>query len=212
MLLVMALLALPPPSPGGALLDDLSQRERLLLAQSPDEERDLEQDMDSARKRLGHGEAPAADTSREPVSPAGGGVDARAPRPRGGTRSDGGAPRRRRRVADATLDGHGKAYYLTWGLVDWAVVGSMWGGATYASAVALVLASAWNDDTLSPRERRDVRGGAVVSAGIAAGLTIGGIILARRAGRDFDTFRDLRDAGRAGVTGEVAPRERDDDE
>lgn len=67
MLLVMALLALPPPTPGGAVLDDISARERLLLAQSPspDEERDLEQDMESAKRRLGHGDKPAASTSPE---------------------------------------------------------------------------------------------------------------------------------------------------
>jgi hypothetical protein len=220
MLHVMVLLALPPPTPGGALLDDLALREGLLLAQaasSPqsalpasDDERDLEHDMESARKKLGHGETRAPGTSREPVpAPA---IEAEAA-PRTVNPGDG-VPRRRERrhVLSATLDGRGKAFYLTWGLVDWGIAGGMWVGATYASAVALVFASAWNDSALAERERGGVRAGSVVAAGIAAGLTIGGIFVARHASRNIGTFRDLREAGRAGITGEIAPRQRDDDD
>jgi hypothetical protein len=129
--------------------------------------------------------------------------------------TDNGVPRRResrRRSPGVTLDGHGRAYYLTWGLVDWGIAGGMWLGGTYVSLFTIVLASAWNDNTMTPREQRDVRSGAVVTAGIAAGLTLGGIILARRAGHNIGTFRDLRAAGSAGLTGELPPRERDDED
>jgi len=219
MLLVMALLALPLPTPGGALLDDLSARERLLLAESPDPdaERDLEHDMEGARRRLGHEEAPAAkgrpDATTDALPPPEGAVEPqREPRARAPVD---GAPRRRearRRIPAATLDGRGKAYYLTWGLVDWGIAGGMWFGGAYAGLVSLVLVGAANDNNTSTADRRDMRSGAVVTACIAAGLTIGGIIVARRAGHNIGTFRDLRDAGRAGYSGELAPRERDDED
>lgn len=222
MLFVMALLALPPPTPGGALLEDLSLRERLLLAQlpDPDAERALEQDMEGARRRLGHDEPPAAQArpdattpARPDAAPPDGAVEPqRVPRARAPVD---GAPRRRearRRVPAATVDGRGKAYYLTWGLVDWGIAGGMWLGGAYAGLASLVLVGAANDHDTSTVDRRDMRSGAVVTACIAAGLTVGGIIVARRAGHNIGTFRELRDAGRAGYSGELPPRERDDEE
>jgi hypothetical protein len=127
-----------------------------------------------------------------------------------------------------TLDGHGRGYYVAWGIVDWAVAGNMWLGSAGCAIAGLVFAIAgygdagakgrFFDQISDGRDDGAVDQTGLRSLAIGYGITgavlgIGGGILASRAQENLDSAallrgwaRDMREA-----SGE-AEREREERE
>jgi hypothetical protein len=204
LVLVSLVVSASPPSPGAAVLRSVTHPGPLLLAQqapSDEEQKALEEDMERARKRLGHDTKPAT------PAPEGAAADSTVPRPRGeridaADSDDDRRPRRRirRQRWEPTLDGHGKAYFLTWGIVDWSIAGGGWAAGTVFGLVALGLASAVNDSSYDwsnkNMTRSEARRTARTLGVLSVGLGITGAFFAYRAGHNLATFHDLRLAGR----------------
>jgi hypothetical protein len=203
-----------PPSPGAAVLRSITDPGPLMLAQETppaDEEKSLEQDMERARRRVGKGTKPDA------TAPEGSAADTLPPR-RGGERIDTGdtdddrGPRRRIRRPrwEPTVDGNGKAYFLTWGIVDWSIAGSAWAVGTVFGLAALSVASAVNDPNYDwsrqNTTRAEARRSATALGVLSVGLGVTGAILAYRAGKNLRTFGELRDAGRGPAPESSRPR------
>ena len=202
------------PTPAQVLMADAEVQPRavLTLAQAPDadEEKALEEDMDKAHRRVVGEPPPAHDQAghehadhhhgeyreaferydRAQSEPS---CDCDCECSKRPQRGPGGKP---------TLDGHGKAHYLVWGIVDWVITGALWGGGLFSaviSANALYLGtrtnSEWQDmfhESPEPGARRGLRAGGVAFAGIAAGLGIGGTLLSAKARANVRTYRELR--------------------
>lgn len=183
------------PTPGQVVLDRLNEPRSamLVLAQAadPDEVRALEKDMDRAHH---HGEyRDAYERYEQPRSDGNGNCNCSA------------APRQSKRP-QALADGHGKAHYLVWGVVDWSITGAMWVGSLLSAVIstnAFYLGSRtqaqWNDLFNEPAEkgvRRDLRFAGVIFAGAAVGLATGGTLLSVKARRNVRVYRELRDQER----------------
>ncbi|MBI5509752.1 MAG: hypothetical protein HY903_13440 [Deltaproteobacteria bacterium] len=203
--LVSTLLSTAVPTPGAALLqigtaDDLT---RMLLAGTVDqkeEEENLERDMDRARDRLGHkgakdGEVPAASQGTTETDDST--EDTRDDRRR--RRHRGPRVQRFRALSD---DGHGKAYYLAWGIVDWAIAADLWVAAAWFTVVGMAaLANANNgycrDGYGRTRSCDADRAGGTVLLGLGVLAGAGGGVAAWRGGTNIGTFKDLRAQERA---------------
>ena len=198
------------PTAADVLLDAPSPVEltRLLLAQAPsqsDEEKNLQDDMDRARQRLGDKPTDKAETQPSGVdSPAGDQAppeDQPRPKHRG----------RHRRVESGdrframSEDGHGKAYYLVWGIVDWNIAGGLLVMATVCTVIGLVMlavpdAATCNDrfgpGTCKSDDMAAFRNSALVVTGLGVGFGAGGGVVAWRASTNIHTYHDLRNEER----------------
>lgn len=179
-LVCAVVLSTPVPSAGAMVLARLLEPGPLLLAQSPDPdaERELEEDMERERRRLGREDGGAQEPIPEPTK-------------RSKKRS-----RKVRTTEPVLIEGHGKAYFLTWGIVDWAIAAEMWGIGAWLGLEALAFAS-MPDDGSSPLSRETSRkvSGVLGIGSIALGLA--GVVVALRAGPNLQTFRELRAQERA---------------
>ena len=96
-----------------------------------------------------------------------------------------------------TIDGHGKGYYLGWGIADWVIAADLWAAAAVFGFAAMGLVAARNDEHARSMEyNRDEAGALAVLSG-ALSLGTGGIFVAIRAGRNISKFNELRAASRS---------------
>lgn len=164
------------PTPAQAILQSLDEPSRRLVAQSPDpseqspdpiEQEAFERDMEQS-------EAPRKRTRRA----------------RRGGLPDG--------IAAPTVAGHGKAHYLGWGIADWSIAGALWVVGTYAAVYAIgFFGVAAIDGTLTSDERRGFRGLGVAAGAGSAALGGLGAMLAVKAGKNLNIWRELRAQERA---------------
>lgn len=182
------------PSPGRAILDTASRAAalRLLVAQSPDpqEEKNLEDDMDRARRHLGHDDKTQVDEAPEP-------------------QADEPKKRERRKRHDsgpqAEYEGHGKAHYLVWGIVDWCIAGGLWSSSIamgVLSGASFVGASRIDRDGLTASQRRSglnedqavrtARTVGFITGVMALGFAGFGAWIATKASTNISIYGDLR--------------------
>ena len=213
-LLFSASLSSTVPTPADVLLRVQTPAEltRLLLAQAPtqsEEEKNLEADMDRARQHLGHegttteGAAPAVESAPPPPVP----VDDQDQTPRKKKKS-------RRAEADnrfraTSPEGHGKAYYLVWGIVDWNIAGGMWVTAAVLTLYGLAAMSVSSADGCSDQwnsnhtvadcsaNARDIRNAGVILTGVGVLFGAGGGLAAWRAADNLGTYKSLKNEERA---------------
>jgi hypothetical protein len=180
-----------PPSPGAAVLATLEPSVAALwLAQAENpEEKSLEDDMDSARKRLGHGDQPSPQNAPAPgVAP-------------DNTRDNDGKRKHRRWalrpsvMSSPTVDGHGRGYYLGWGIADWSIAGGMWAAAAVTGFAALGLAAADLNDGGRRHTRAELRSLAAFVGVVSVSLGAGGGLVAFHARRNLETAWELRASG-----------------
>ena len=175
------------PTPAQALLDGTSSQKILWVAQTPnkEEQKNLQEDMNRARQKV---DEHRHDVQQEQGSP----EDLNVERPR--------PPRRHkhrvRPLYDApTLDGHGKAYYMTWGIVEWVLAGGAWYGGFMTTIGSIATTSLLYQDRHGriDGERRDyVQGAASGFAAASVVLGMAGGLLAWKASENLSKASDLR--------------------
>jgi hypothetical protein len=204
-LLLSAIVSSAVPTPADVLLDTPTPAEltRVLLAQAAtqaEEEKNLENDMDRARQHVGD-EPANKDAAKPAVAPAAGTSDT-AP-------EDQEKPKRKHRhhhedkpekFRALSEDGHGKGYYLSWGIVDWTLAGGLWIAATVLTVAGLTMLSVRSLADCHERYgagscnqgMSQFHNSGIVVTGLGLAFGAGGGIAAWRAGTNIGSFRDLR--------------------